>query len=308
MIENGYRFYKKPIHGEVDCSAMRPLEDHLWHMADVFSDLQVRRFSSVGDAKERERVEQWLRVAASLQLVDVDMSYHAPDVRLCGRAYEYYSATSDLTSAYTTEYTRLLYSWSAVERLLHLLNLPGLPTFPGHDRVRGTWNKATYLLAEEWHGRPLEHYSCTLTHLRHHVDEDDFLRSNRRLAGKFTVRPWRSVMGILLAVANELRNTPAHGDLSIPAPVTWGEDRSGELPPALHVPRLAVRGLLLSMQMLIEAVLESGDHWLEQAQPCDGWWALSDSGTWDRADSPRLVIRSAHLQPPDEVDCEGAEG
>ncbi|MFC9084508.1 hypothetical protein ACFTY7_48300, partial [Streptomyces sp. NPDC057062] len=83
LIADGYRFYKKPTHGEVDCSDMRPLENHLWYLADVFSDLQAQRLLSVGGSTdtgtiERERIEQWLRVAASLQLVDVDMSYHAP--------------------------------------------------------------------------------------------------------------------------------------------------------------------------------------------------------------------------------------
>ncbi|MFD4226747.1 hypothetical protein [Streptomyces sp. NPDC058545] len=300
LIADGYRFYRKPTHVKVDCSDMRPLEDHLWHLADIFSDLHAQHLSTLVNihALERHRIEQWLRVAASLQVVDVDMSYHAPDVQYCGRAFEYSSAVSDLTSMYATEYTRLLYTWSAVERLLKIMDLPSLPTFPGHKKIVGTWNKATYFLTQRSHGEPLEHYVCTMKHLRRHVDQDVSLKGNKRLVGKFSVLPWRSTPGILLAVANELRNTPAHGDLSIPEPTGWGEEQSRDLPVTLHVPRLAVRGLLLSLQMLINAILVSGDHWLEEAQPLDGWWARTNSGEWRRTDNPRDIIWSAHLQPP----------
>src|SRR5947209_6626709 len=81
-------YRKAPLH-DVDCLPMRPLLEHLWHMAELVGDLpcpprvQTLPHADVESPEQLElewaRVRQWLRLAASLEFVDVNHFRHEGD-------------------------------------------------------------------------------------------------------------------------------------------------------------------------------------------------------------------------------------
>lgn len=300
LLGDGYNVYRKPEALRVDCAEMRTLEDHLWHLSEVFQDVGLKAPSDPAirqEAVPREwpRVSRWLQMAAGLRCVDIDIAYGEPYLPLCGRAEEYHAAASNVASVYVTEQARLQYTWNATERLLKVLRLPAV------SRARGNFNAATKLLHDHWaHREPLAHVDCVLRHLRAHAEGDPELCGGLQAA--LQEAPWRGQSGLLLAAANQLRHVPAHGDLAVPQPGTWGED---EPPPSehvarlLHAPRLASRGLALSLQMLLLAAKPLGSlhGW---RTPGAGWWVLGTHGTWHREREPDwlTLLAQAHQMPP----------
>jgi len=107
---------------------------------------------------------------------------------------------------------------------------------------------------------------------------------------------------MLLAAANDLRHLPAHGALDIPEADAWGPDepvisKSTEL--LLHAPRLATRGLALSIQMLL--LTSAPQARLSGVRtPLHGWQVRQPRDEWDRHDAPdwRARLEQAHLHPP----------
>ncbi|RAJ52537.1 hypothetical protein K376_05994 [Streptomyces sp. PsTaAH-130] len=307
LLNEGFLFYKRTPVEKFECDELRELENHLWYMAQMLADLNCAALgyfipSSEG-RPEVDRIVQWLQMAASLRIAHIDMSDHAPGVYLCKGMSEYYASDSELTSAYATEYTRLLYTWCSVERLLQVLQLPSLPRFDGWKKVKNDrWNSATYSLLNT----PVpDHYNCIAEHLKRHVQKDPDLSNMPQLLQAFEVTPWRSTSGSLLLAANRLRNMPAHGDLSIPTPVLGDERIKIKQQLALHAPRLAVRGLLMSMQMLLTCLEHPDDYWNGNIGPEEGWWMRDDQGVWKTSDDdthPKHSVSVAHLLP---VDADG---
>lgn len=300
LAREGYGVYRRPERVSMGSSELRPLENHLWHLSEICADLSIGcsgvTNSDLELGSEWGRVILWLRMAAGLGHVEIDLAYGEPDLFLCGRAADYHEAVSDCTSAFTTEQTRLLYAWNAVERLLKTLPLPSVSEAPS------AFNRATRLLMDHWDGRELPRYfDPVLNHLCFHVENDPWLLRERRLRTAFEVTPWRTKSGFLLAAANQLRHLPAHGDLDMPQPVTWGTEApsgSEQVASALHLPRLAARGLALSLQMLLVAGnLNVSQEGLRT--PRRGWWFYDADEEWHRGEPPlRMLLEQAHLRPP----------
>ncbi len=304
MVNSGYRFYRARVPVQVDCVSMRTLEMYLWHLGELLGEHSPQHGSPGFKADEVnhewERIAQWLRMAAGLSYVDVDMAYGDGPSFMCGRAAEYDDAASDLASRWATEQTRLHYVWNAVERLLTTMELPAVTDAPGR------FNGATLLLKDNWAGRrELPHYKCVARHLREHVERDPSMISNSRLAKAFEESPWRGDSGVLLAAGNQMRHPTAHGDLMVPMPETWGDGDPGEpgVQLQLHAPRLAARGLGLSIQMLL---ISAEASFIAEGirAPYEGWWVQNRAGQWERRDDadPRDLFFQAHLDPPDDDD------
>jgi hypothetical protein len=301
LLAEGYTFYRQPEQARIDCPEMRLLEDHLWRLADLLEGLDTSGSSSSvavdSSSGEWPRIAQWLRMGAGLRYVDVDLAYGNQDPILCRTAADAEAAANDTASLDATELTRLQYTWNSVERLLQVCRLPSVPAAPGR------FNAATMLLKVYWSERELPaHYSCVLRHLRAHVDNDPDLRGQDRLRTALKEAPWRGPSGVLLAAANQLRHLPAHGDVTIAEPATWGEEESAEacrFPVHLHAARLAARGLALSVQMLLIAT-EAPFVLTGWREPTDGWWVLNDDRWQQTLDASAVkLLEQAHLQPPE---------
>jgi hypothetical protein len=296
-----FNFYRKPGTVHVDCDAMWTLEQHLWHLAEIVEDLSLPVDGASIDREplisEWPRVSQWLKAAAGLRCVDIDLAFGEPYLEMCPAADAYFAAASNVASAFMTEQTRLHYSWNAVERLLEVLSLDAVPAAPGR------YNAATKRLNDYWVDRSLpQHFDCVSQHLRQHVQHDPGLKDQRRLQKALTETPWRGPSGTPLSLASQLRHLPAHGDLALPEPATWGEDEPApneHLGQRLHAPRLASRGLLLTIPMLL--IASRPDAGLQGWRtPRGGWWIHGDDGNWSRDPNPDWseLVSCAHLRPP----------
>jgi hypothetical protein len=232
--------------------------------------------------------------------VDFGVAYGTP--YLCGTAMDYLEAENQLAAGYATELTRLQYSWNAVERLLSILELPSVPEAPG------SFNAATRMLQSAFPNESSlpTHYLCVLRHFRNHAMNDVALKTNRKLSAALNNTPWRAISGLLLAGANQLRHVPAHGDIQLPEPKSWGDDQVAEvaLPASLHVSRLATQGLALSIQMLIAASFPAAVRLQGSIDPKLGLWQQDQNGCWSRTFTPNVdsLFLQAHLEPPEDDD------
>lgn len=295
---NEYGVYRRLPQADVDCSAMRPLTEHLVLLAKALPQIgpnQLARPLPVEPgvySAEVRLATQWLRLSAGLQHVDVDLSVSDGMPYLCSSAMDYLDAENTLTAQYATEFTRLQFAWNALERLLRVLPLDPVTAAPGN------FNSATQLLADHFSEPDLPpHFGCVLKHLSAHMQRDPVLAGIRKLQRSLDETPWRTASGMLLAAANQLRHVPAHGDLTIPQPETWGEDADDQLPRSLHPPRLAVRGLALSTQMLFavfvrdDAVIDPQELWPE--------WDGPESAAAESAWPASRILAELHLEQGD---------
>lgn len=304
-----FGIYRKLPVGEVDCPEMRPIADHLVHLASLLDVVDIGEFrSNVGGqvhsgeeqiSREVSLVVQWLRMAAAIRVVDLDFSVAFDDPYLCSTAMDYREAEDEIAAIHATELARLQYAWNAMERLLLILDLPTVP------QARGRFNGATEVLRNSFpddESLPI-HYLCTLRHLRKHVEHDVSLGAPK-LRSALEEAPWRATSGMLLAAANQLRHIPAHGDFEMPSPESWGDDREDEarLPRAVHAPRLATRGLALSLQMLVVAFMPKSFSIDTELVPDGGFWEQDLGREWSRTlqPAPDRLFLQAHLRPPED--------
>lgn len=236
---------------DVDCGQLVPLRDHLSLAATALSGPWTEWFITSEDEMLRN-ASHWLHLAAGLEHVELFLMDDPDDSGMC--AWDYPWDLNSLASIYMTEFTRLQYTWNAVDRFLSAVDLPAQPA-----GSRGKVSQATSALMVHWEGQPLpEHYRCVLRHLKAHVTEWPYFSRIKGLSSAFDESPWRSESGILLAVGNQLRHLPAHGDLLVPDPERVGFSRGEErFPAAAHVPLLGTRALVFSLQMLVAATAPS---------------------------------------------------
>jgi hypothetical protein len=307
ILGAGYAIYKPPQLSNVDCLAMRRIDHHARHLRRVLDSVSIASVDlGIDDSvvsREWRRVHQWLEMAAGLRFVDIERLEDDASLWMCSSASRYNDAHNNIASDYATEQMRLHYVWSAVERLLKIIELPEIP----RKRSTSKYSRAGVLLTERVSSGDLpEHYSCTLKHLRNHMREERELASDPAATEAVTKRAWRSESAMLLAAGNALRHIPAHGDTEVPEPDDWDENIEGAgrtLPVVLHAPRLGARGLLLSLQMLVSLTTDGKVHnsW---NMPELGWWVRAADSAWTRTCAPtaRELLAIAHLQPPRDDD------
>lgn len=297
-------YYRPADTTGVDCDAMRTVEDHADHLGQLMESQLELRPERVGCAHkeaqyEWDQIRQWLAMVSGLRHVDV-----TPEQRnywgLCERAEMYDDAKNDVVSDVATEETRLLYAWGATERLMRVLAMPAVPDKAANGKP---YNRASQLITTAFpEGEGLEHYDHVLRHLRHHAADDSGLSGDRALTDAAKERPWRNVNAVLLPLGAATRNIHAHGASSYPEPENWHEDarsRNPSLHPAAHAPRLACRGLLLSIQQLLSVTTTTGQHSDFEAE--EFGWPVREGGDWQWIEEPsaRQLLIGTHLQPPE---------
>lgn len=302
LIEDGYVVHRPASTTNVDCAPLRQIDNHARHLARLLSAIDVET-TEHADAqtiqRELQRAGQWLSMAAGLQSVKVERLPDDGTGWICGSAWRYYSAHNDLASDFATEQLRLMYAWSALERLLKVIHLPNAPL------NAGPFVRAAHLLDQSFATGCPVHYGCIAKHLAMHLRADAALSLDPRLVESVLAEGAHHRPGSLILAGHQLRHIPAHGDADVPVPVDWDEEEA-EVPPrlnvVLHAPRLAARGLLLSLQMLLSSCSAPGTK-VTWETPEGGWWIV-DADNWERhlePMSPDLLL-TAHLDPPEPDD------
>jgi hypothetical protein len=244
---------------EVDCAALRPLREHARQLAAVFGTIE-HGYSSEPAWKNPQwtLARQWLDMAAGLDGMLFDLRPDADPLMYCDDGNALLADRDRLHARYATEFTRLQFVWNACERLLRVSALPPLPSgLP--KRLRNPFGRGAILLKEAVVARPA-HYECVQCHLRTHLQRDPGY-ADFRDGHAFEPSKVHGPNAFLLIAGNLIRNFPAHGDVLIPQPDRPAANPNA-FPWALHTPRLATRGLLLSIQMLLVAMRASLPRYL----------------------------------------------
>lgn len=303
-VHEGRSWYQRPTDMHVDCPDLRVLEDHLWTLADTFADLPpwLRTAPHSSDSSEWSRVSQWLRMASGLQYVDVDTAYGHGMV-LCGRAADFDAANDRRRSIEASEHTRLLYTWNAMERLLRVLRLPQVAG-GGAFAAAAAW-----LVQHEATAEFPEHFHCVRRHLIRHLEAQAQHSSlDRGLEQKLLLVDQDQPITHLIWAGHLMRHPTAHGDLDFDLPDDWDEatlSRRPRFPRVLHPYRLAIRGLALSMQMLLATSAPPDVRAAGVYAPTDGWMVQVGS-SWRSIEQPHVaaLVRSAHVEPPNIDDLD----
>lgn len=82
------------------------------------------------------------------------------------------------------------------------------------------------------------------------------------------------------------------------------ESNRKALPSRLHIPRLATRGLGISLMMLLSTFADSGSTLDDLRTPIGGWPWRDAQSTWHASREAAPVVEtvlSLHLQAPDDL-------
>lgn len=278
---------------------MRSIDDHARYLGRVM-ELLLRPKTAliavpVDDARrEWDRARQWLMMVRGLRYVDI----YASDgpYWLCSAADDWESRRFDAVSDVATEETRLLYAWGALERLMRTLDLPPIADAKANGAL---YNRASAMISAAGQDTVLDHYDCTRRHLQKHILADPGLLDERGVKESMETKPWRGGHARLLAMGASLRNIPAHGSRDQPEPPNTGDSHARRpLHRDAHAPRLATRGLLLSLQQLLAVCSEVGDHSDFEAEEF-GWW-IRRGDDWILTAEPLAteLLECGHLNPP----------
>jgi hypothetical protein len=292
LWRDGWRTYRPGALHQLDCGHLRPVEGQIGALVELLELLEEREDGQSvlgGAGKEAALVQQWLRMAAGLAQVIVDLrSFDVPF--MCDSAMEYEEAANRAASLFVTEYTRLLYVWNAAEVLLGSMSLPEV------SGAKGVFNGAAAHLTEHWSQALPSHYSGLLSHLEDHIQRDPALAGDQRLRRSMKERTWRGPQATLLSASQHLRHVLAHGALQMPGPDAWGDEvNDGEEPirlGRLHVPRLATRGICLGLQMILATRVDPAS-----TVPTDELRYHWNEDLWETTDPVglRWLLENAHL-------------
>jgi len=228
-----------------------------------------------------DSVFEWLRIAASIESVSVNMLTFGEGVMYCSAAAEYEDRRSDLLSEVLHDQLRFTYVWGAFETLAKIVEPPAVPKSVKPrssmvDRVayhlRGTFDLRN---CAPWG------YNQWLHDLKVSLGPSDRFRIGKH----FALTTCAGYSGLAISIVRHIRNQFAHGVVNLPEPEEW----TGEKPAALSVLKLSTRLVLLSMQMLLLA--EHPDpYWTGENIP-----DLTDVSLWNDCDWRLLAV--LHLQP-----------
>lgn len=218
---------------------MKELARHSWDLADLLFNVwyddptQVRGCNLLPTA-------EWLRFAAGLGKVTLDVAAFDISAMYCGAAADYDDRRSQICSAVATSLTRFLFVWSGFESLVDCaFTRSDVKKCGGKVRVA-----VTQLVAS---GVQLNGYRESLSALYKLLSTDFRDKSDLR---RLTLSKGSDFLGAGLTAVYALRNELAHGGFSFPGA---GEALSAaELATLPDVRRIEIscRITLFSMQML----------------------------------------------------------
>jgi hypothetical protein len=201
----------------------------------------------------------WLRLAAGVVAVEINLQSYDTSIFMCGSAFEYYGAHSFVASMMARELTRFLYIWASLENLVYVSdNRPRSPT------IRKLLDEY-----ETQFARPL-HFDCNAFHLK-----DCLIRRSRafkQCRDDFD-EDYGKTASSVFAFITKLRNALVHGAMQQASAPKWGGEPSTEL----SVLTCAQRLTLFTIQMLL--LLRHSDEEL-YARNLDG----------DKADMPASEV------------------
>lgn len=226
------------------------LKDHCSRLVEILSASEL--------FYEWENVAEWLRLAASIKNVEIDIIQFDQGFGYCSSADQYSMAREELMRRFVSELSRFNFVWGGLESCLNNIKPPKHPD----NSKRGKISNACYYLKKYFELKPLP--SCL-------GEELSAFRLAASLCFGYEKRFDRSRgAGCGLFTVYELRNLFAHGSLRFPEPDNENQPISDHQDMVSHATRI----VLLSTQMLLLAYFEHSD--LEICYEVPLWMALSN--------------------------------
>lgn len=198
---------------------------------------------------------EWLRMASSVERVEVNTLYFDDSLLYCSLARDYENSRSDLLSLLAVQLAIFNFVWGGLETIIKLVDPPKVPK----DIKSGTSiiDRGLFYLKNEYEpARTLAFYDDTVAELRETMVR---LQYYHDLLSHFRLEECVGVSGIGLNVVRRIRNRFAHGTLVLPYPD--GEEISMPLD-ALLV-ESSTRTILYTIQMLLLAYLAKKEFEIE---------------------------------------------
>lgn len=185
---------------------LREPRDLAASLGDLFNSGDYIYECSFSD-EDSARIADWLYLAAGLESVYLDRARFLPDFGFCRGADSYELARDELLIGTTSELTRFLFCWCALEALVELIRPPLVPNRPGKI------NFACQLIRSQFGDIPVAGVESALASLRSSLA--GWNASSKLLARLERVSEYGK-SAVALHGIYELRNELAHGSLRLP--------------------------------------------------------------------------------------------
>lgn len=230
--------------GPVDFAALRV---HIESLSDwLFRTYEVMGAVDSEHPTGWSSVQNWLRMAAGLRRVEIDLSTFG--AFMCNGAEEYENAVGEATSRQHAYLTRLLYLYMAIENATSTID-------PRADGDGKTFPIAQSILARHREGL-FRHETCAHVHVMKHVRLDAQL-SESKLSTVSLENPQYPGLPSL-QIAARFRNLYAHGGLQTPILRRRRADNSWDPDPGRRSCAIdyACRCILFTLQRLFIVALQ----------------------------------------------------
>lgn len=190
----------------------------------------------------------WLLLASAVQTVEINIDKYDSSWFKCNAAYEYDEANQDLLKKFTRELSIFNFIWCSIEAIIDAINPPKHPI---KNRRGKTRNIAYYLNKNLDQASIIEDYIKNINQFK--TLASDYL-DQAKLVNKLKLSS-EGIAGLGLILVSELRNTFAHGSLSLPIPDENNEPYSLQL----DLIKAASRICLYSLQFILYIHLKGYD-------------------------------------------------
>ena len=260
------------------------LSEHCARLSDLLTYPEVaakQPYREVsGETVDWLGASDWLRVASSVDCVDVDTGRFDESVVWCRPRWEFESQRSVLLSRLAAQLTVFSFVWGSFETITKLIDPPRVPkrVKPGRTSLV---DEAVFYLKNHFEPMPLPaFYDVILADFRETLNG---MPRYGNLSEEFRIRPFVGISGIGVHVVRGIRNKFAHGAMRMPLPEGW----SRTIPLDVELIGLSTRIVLLTIQMLLLAYFK-GDHF---AVDC-----LVDEWGVSRDEEIDIVLRKLHVR------------
>jgi hypothetical protein len=198
----------------------------------------------------------WLRIAASIDRVTMDITRFDESVLYCGAAWEYESKRNELLTRLVTKLSVFNFIWGGLETVIKTISPDHLDIELAKKlrRKNEVVDRAILFLKHEYDPMPrLSLYDEMVFQLRQLLSQHPSYSEFSRF---FREDEITSISGLGFHIVRKIRNDFAHGSAKLPEPSNWGESGAKVTTSEqihLDVIEISSRILLLTIQMLLLA-------------------------------------------------------
>lgn len=210
---------------------LKPINQHCYDLAEALVSVRPG---------EMYQMSEWLRIAAGIKSVDLDLIRFDDQFGWCSGADRYELARQDILRKHVTSMAVFLFVWGALEAAVEAISPPPHPDKSRQGKINSACHYISKYFKTDLTIRPYREVLCQFTGLLSRS------ASFQRLAADLNLPTHMGEEGFGLFIVYKLRNEFAHGDTIFPVP----DDEHRPISEDPTIVKLATRIVLLSIQML----------------------------------------------------------